>query len=1046
MAFIRYLLTAAWLFAYVNIDAQQTVYYPSGSSQLLRSTAEDMAMLLQRSIPDGHFTVQQYSNPVPVNGIILIYDNTITANQTCKVKSNGSGFISFAAAQDNGLCYGIYEYLYQSGFRFYQPGSVWEITPVLSSPYKNIDTVYTCRFKYKSWFISGGVNAWAMDSNNTYYWDSYGGELGHQLALYQRRNNMTGGNYFAGHRDDVLTSDYLTALQNNPCYVAPYNGSREATRQSVPDINNAAAMQLWAGAIENQYTQYRNWIFDNAAVYPNQFHNFNFAYGNIGIEVPDGAHWANSENNDCGNSRYPKESDQQFTLANFTSEKISAVYPGKRFQVYAYNTHADVPSAAIKINSNIDVQVVPTAFQLETSAKGLLNRWYKRGGNISEYHYLNLAQWSGETPSFYLDDMKQTIQRLKEKNSQGIIWEASASKFASLPFLLAANTSLKNDKQIENELKEFCNLFGNASSTIYKLLSCWSDDKTVTVYNGLQDNKYKLPYYFQLVQQADNEVKDAPTAVKQRLNELKAYLHYMVLYYSWTFDQRLPAQKTDKAEALCLYLARISRLQLVNSYFLIQDIVWKYKTSDNIYTRFNPLNGSAYENGSLPLITAEEINSNFINDAAVQGTAINQFSYKTAGEIQNVFEENNLEPLDEINVKINYTYGRDYSARTEFYFIANAAGGFSIKYKPTFDFPDKGYINFTVEATDKTLGIIQDFSIDRNSAPGIIYVTIPAAGTYKLSVVSKYKSAVDIIINTNGNYFYKNGPFFGSGVENYRANLLSLPGFFYVPKDVSRVFFSLNNAYSATDGFVSPEEVGKTFAFKDKYNNTIAPKLFSSSDSALMYLEVSPANDGSFFQAYKMEQLRLCFSNISNIEWYARRKVCSSAGFTASVKNSNGRCITELNATGAGNNIRWEVYDALKWYYYSNSTKIELPEIISPNAIVTLYSNDNCIIKKRIGDEPGYLNQQSSCATGALIAEPSTKVVVYPNPGNGIYMCKQNNDPVLAEEIKIYNAQGMQSALFTNTQRFNINHLPAGMYVYSITINGIRYSGKLVKL
>jgi hypothetical protein len=61
-------------------------------------------------------------------------------------------------------------------------------------------------------------------------------------------------------------------------------------------------------------------------------------------------------------------------------------------------------------------------------------------------------------------------------------------------------------------------------------------------------------------------------------------------------------------------------------------------------------------------------------------------------------------------------------------------------------------------------------------------------------------------------------------------------------------------------------------------------------------------------------------------------------------------------------------------------------------------------------------------------------------------MCKQNNDPVLAEEIKIYNAQGIQSAFFTNTQRFNISDLPAGMYVYSITIKGIKYSGKLVKL
>ena len=196
MAFIRYLLTAVlWLLAYVNTGAQ-TIYYPAGSSQLLRSTAEDMAMLLQRAIAGSNFDVQQYGTAIPTNGIVLVYDDAVTVNQTCKVKSNGSSFISFTAGQDNGLCYGVYEYLYQSGFRFYQPGTIWEITPALSSPYKNIDTVYTCRFKYKNWFISGGCNTWALDNNSNYYWDTYYGELGHQYALYQRRNNMVGAYRF----------------------------------------------------------------------------------------------------------------------------------------------------------------------------------------------------------------------------------------------------------------------------------------------------------------------------------------------------------------------------------------------------------------------------------------------------------------------------------------------------------------------------------------------------------------------------------------------------------------------------------------------------------------------------------------------------------------------------------------------------------------------------------------------------------------------------------------------------------------------------------
>ncbi len=864
----RLLLAMVWLCFYAIAQAQ-VVYYPAGASQLLQSTAEDIAMLLQKSMAGSRFTVQPY-NSMPNNGIILIYGAAGSDNQQCIVKSNGSR-ISFTAPQDNGLCFGVYEYLQQLGFRFYQPGEAWEIIPVLQSPYKITDTVYSCKFKYKNWFISGGCSTWALDTNPNYYWDTYYGEIGHQWALYQRRNNMTGGYRFAGHRDDVMTKDYLSALKSNPCYVAPYNGSRQADGQSVADINNTAAMQLWGASIEKQYTQYKNTIFSNSDVYANYYRNFEYAYGNIGIEVPDGSHFANSNDNSCGNFNYPKESDQHFILANFTASKINAVYPGKRFQLYAYDNHADVPSTTITINKNMDVQVVPTAFQFETSAKGLLSRWYSRNKNISEYHYLNIAQWSGETPSFDLKDLAATIDRIREKQAQGIVLEAAPSKFASLPFLFAANAALKDDASMDDKLKEFCsNMFDKAAGTVYKLLQYWSDDKTVTITGGIQDNKYKLPFYFQLVNQAALETQNAPALVKERVTELKAYLCYMSLYYDWAFDQRPVSSKKDKAAALCSYLAKINTLQIVNSYALINTITGQYQTTDDIYLRYNTANGTAYQHAALTPVTSAEINAGFDAALAAQ-SSINNFSFKDAAEIKTQFEKNGLAPLEKINVEFRYTYGRDYSARSEFYFIAGKPGSIAIKYDARFDMPGKGYLNFTVEATDKTLGVVKDFSIDQNSSAGIIYVALPYAGTYKLSLVSKYKTTADITITTNGNYFYKNGPFLGNTVENYRNDLASLPGYFYVPEGMDKIFFSLNNSNPGGAGFASPADISKTFEFKDNNGNSAEPLLAGAFDSALFYLPVPKGSDGSFWHADKMEQYRLCFANTSNIQWYATK-------------------------------------------------------------------------------------------------------------------------------------------------------------------------------
>lgn len=1033
------------LLAYGSIPAQ-IVYYPAGQSQLLRSTAEDIAMLFQKAIAGSQFSVLQYSGSTPSNGIVLIYDNSLSANQSCKVTGNGVNLLTFAAAQDNGLCYGIYEYLYHLGFRFYQPGTMWEKIPSLSTPYQQTDTIYSGRFKYKNWFISGGCNTWAMDKNGGYYWDTYYGDLGHQYALYQRRNNMVGAYRFGGHRDDVLTQEYRSTLQNNPCFVAPYNGSRSPTGQSVPDINSVSAMQLWAGSIQDIYTRFRNTIYGSPGIYANYIRNFDYNYGHIGIEVPDGARWANSNTNDCGGKAFPKESDQHFLLAGFTAAAISNHLAGKTFQLYAYDTHADIPSANISIHPAIDVQVVSTAFQFETSAKGLLNRWYSKWPRLSEYHYLNLAQWSGETPSFFLADLKQTIQRLKEKNSQGIIWEASASKFASLPFLLAANNALKNEADVDSSLLEFCSLFADASATVYKLLQEWSNDKTVTVYNAMQDNKYKLPYYFTLVKQADVQTQHAPLIVRQRISELKAFLLYMALYYDWIFDQRPVETKADKASALCLYLAKISKMQIVNSSVLINNIVGQFAPGHDVYNRFNIVTGTAYNNGHLPGITTEEINNLFNTTHAFQTQLITAYSFQDAQAIKDKFEENKMLPLEEIQVQVGYTNGKDYTNRSEFYLLAEKPGSFSVKYHPKFDMPGKGLINFTVEDVNATLGVLKDYTLINGASAGQLHVDIPHAGRYKLSVTSKYKSSVALTIATNGNYFYKNGPFFGSSTENYRSNLMSFPGWFYVPAGIDKVFFSVNNANPGGAGFITPADISRMFVFKNSEQKTIAPQLISNADSALIYLQMPPVHAGLFLHAIKMEQARLCFANISNIEWYARTAPCTTNDFTASIKEGFPDCITQLKAQHASPAHSWEVYDAQKWYQFGRQQLVELPAGVSPNAIVFLNTGSGCTVSKRIGDDSRYLLQKSNCGLSATPASSGAKVVIFPNPGTGAFKCLQNGQPVVVEQATIFNASGTLMATFTNTQQFNISSLPAGVYFYTVVIDRVPYKGKLVKM
>ncbi len=189
-----------------------------------------------------------------------------------------------------------------------------------------------------------------------------------------------------------------------------------------------------------------------------------------------------------------------------------------------------------------------------------------------------------------------------------------------------------------------------------------------------------------------------------------------------------------------------------------------------------------------------------------------------------------------------------------------------------------------------------------------------------------------------------------------------------------------------------------------------------------------------------------CFANSSNIQWYAGRKPCAGAAFTATIKKDGEACITELRTTANSISLQWQVYDAQRFYNYSNVKLVQLPEHISPNAIVTLKVGAGCVVTRRMADDPAYLAQKVACATGAAIVEPSAKVLLYPNPGTGLFKCMQNGQPVIAEEVSIHNVSGFKLANFANTQQFSIAALPPGMYFYTLLINKIAYKGKLVKI
>jgi hypothetical protein len=816
----------------------------------------------------------------------------------------------------------------------------------------------------------------------------------------------------------------------------------------VPDVNNAAAKDLWANTIEQKYTAYRSSVLNNPTAYINQLRGLNYSSFNVGIEVTDGALWGNTKDNSgCINAGYAKESDQSITLANYTAQKIGAKYPDIRFQVYAYSTHADIPSANMPINEKLDIQLIPEVYQNLTSTNGLRNRWYSRTKNISEYDYLNLSGWSGETPSLDLDALKATLQIAKDKKSQGLMWEASPAKFASLPFLLAANQNLQNNIAVESTLTEFCdNMFAAAGKTVYNLLQLWTDNKKLA---GGISNGYKMPLYFELINKAELQIAQEPEIVKARLRELKAYLHYTALYYDWAGDQGTNA-KTSKAAALCLYLAKINKLQLVNSYYLISTISRSYEITSSFYQQYNVANGTAYQNGNLSLITADEIENDFRNDLSKFTGIINKYKFESTDAIASQLDAAGLKISEKLNVQLGYTNGMDYYNRSEFSIKAQKAGTFTIDYNPTFEMADKGYINFTVESTDRTLDIIEDFSLDRNAKAGSITIRLPTAGNYKLTVCSKYKSSVNLSITTNKNTFYKSGAFFGKATESYDKDI-DKPGYIYIPAGIDKLYFSLGNSNAGGSGFKSEAHINSAFDIQDAKGNNLKARFVTPNDSALFYIEIPRESAGKFCRIIrKFYQYSLVFSNVNNFLWYAQPKPlpCKDADFTIDVIRKDGHCITQLTANAKSGQFDWEITDAGNTYNYSNQRVIELPGNISQDAIVTLTNGSNCAMTKKIADDEKYIKNKQSCGLVVVAETPAVTVipVAYPNPTTGIFKFMQNGTDFIANQVFIVNGQGNTLAVFNNVKQFNISHLPLGMYWYKMIIDKKEFTGKLLRL
>ncbi|MFT3908782.1 MAG: DUF4838 domain-containing protein [Ferruginibacter sp.] len=605
----------------VNMPASmQSNYYGLFDTRLL---ATDLAGLLKQAT--GQTFIPTIYDPAATSGIFLLLDNnTVIGNEAGIVDADGKNVVRITAHYTTGISYAMYSWLEELGFRFYLPGDDWIIVPSLKNIFaEKIDKkIFKPYFHVRMFGASmPGIKGLDDSLQNNKAWQQW-----------QIRNRM-GCDYIkiGGHIGEAFNFQHRKEIESDTSILAPVNGKRQYSAAGKLDPTYKKGIALFS-----------DWIVEEFKKEQSTFPSFLPFKKYFSADAGDGLNYCHTA--EC-ERQFKSVSDQVFSIVNETAKKIKLADPAAGVSTLAYAERADTPG--IHLEPNVHTMVVASGYQHVTTPAELIKSWAKKSNNISVYDYLNVGFKLNDKPYFNLYRYFNNLEFLKSLNIEGLTIETSYSKFATgiqqyfiLKYLCDPYAS------IDNELDIFCkDNFGNAAVSIKKLFKEWYFSDVHLQTNSDYPSFYEdeLGRFVQYISDAENS-PGLTSAIKKRIEELKAYTTYLCKYYELFAElkslqeyKNQPATRVQKAEAVLtytwqLYDTKIFHNTILNDMLLIllpKDLKekWNYRRSDHfkkIKTDVASLIKSEFEktrNKYLPFaepvypITDEFLEANIKNSA-----------------------------------------------------------------------------------------------------------------------------------------------------------------------------------------------------------------------------------------------------------------------------------------------------------------------------------------------------------------------------------------------------------------------------------------------
>lgn len=559
----------------------KTIYVEAGTQQLLKGVAED----LQQQLSKATGTVFTLSNNKSAQGIILsISSNSEAGNlpEACTIQSDGSTYLKISGASKQGLINGIYTYLHQLGFRWYQPGDAWTLVPTLKDITIKANELVQPDFELRSFFATFGTpRNPIIDKGNV---------VDKAWKEWMVRNRLGGETELKGHAAEGFRKRNKGTLDAHPEYYAMVKGERAykggATKYCA---SNTALQQLF---VKDMVQQLREAMQKKpeAGVYA------------ISAEPADGDGFCSCDN--C--KKLGAISEQVFLLANLAAKAFQSVSPKAFVNLYAYHTHTAPPTFSLE--KNVIVAVAPYQFQRYAKPDEVIDQWLQKTNNIFIRDYFALPTHNSDMPlaDAAVEKLQSKIIDWKKKGIKGVMLESSHSIGATGPgAYVYARLMWNADEKAGNILNEYYNYaFGAAANAVRQSQQISSEKSEEACIQAMQ-----------LLQKQTSNVK-LNANQQQCLSHYKAYLHYVKLYRTWkAMGKNVSEQATDQLlqYVWSMHFTMMIHTRAITEVLAKQEKIGEYIKQQWVMGKKN-MPTATYQN--IKLISNEVIEKQFAADCA----------------------------------------------------------------------------------------------------------------------------------------------------------------------------------------------------------------------------------------------------------------------------------------------------------------------------------------------------------------------------------------------------------------------------------------------